>query len=233
MTRKRYILIAVGALAAVALAVVVVKLASRHGVAVPTRPQPLRSVAALSAKYGARFRIRESNARPYVLNGDARMPLRPGETEEAAARRYLDELSIILKIDTRNLDKALPVVHALGTSYHFPQVLQHVIVEGSEVSVDRDKDGNFFLVTSSYKDLPPIDVKPSVDAAEAKALMKATDVSGEPELVVHFFDDGKPDLAWRIKARRSRGPDQPTLYYVNAHTRTVETASDLVFDDSM
>lgn len=197
-----------------------------------------RSLDELNQALGTKLNMDvSSDGYPFRLSGVVSQDkLREnGESELQAALRYVNIASQVLGID--RLDQLTPPTErqpgALGGIYNFMQSYEGIPVEGGQVRVLMDQNGNPFMVNSTYiPKVSGISTTPRLTAEQAAAVAtnharnldpnrKQPDVS-DPVKVIYRFQDTSTDLAWKVVVRQYwlGGVNAVGIYYVSANDET-------------
>lgn len=128
---------------------------------------------------------------------------------ELKMRAPLDELKTM-----RTFKDHLDMTHV-----RMRQVERGVRVIGGGSMVHYDAAGGIASLHQKYvPDLDRLDIKPTLDATQAKTHTRANEhVLGEPELVIFAFGNRTPKLAWEMTVRTERRSDA-WLLTIDAHT---------------
>jgi hypothetical protein len=195
-----------------------------------TSPAKPLSLEELQKKYGHPFTVARTTAgQPFRLTG--KIDREPAMTNEESLSNVLASVSNILSVDHLDqLKNATSQGQPLGTTTNFQQEFDGIPVDGALVRVHQDKNGDVFMINSSYiPGVAGINTDPSVTKTEASqfASSEATKLDpaarvpdvADPVLVIHKFQSGSIDLSWKVVI------SQPWLgashgvgtYFIDAH----------------
>jgi hypothetical protein len=173
---------------------------------------------------------------PFRLSGTVKLGKKPGQSNSDALLEFLGEVAPALEIDQiQQLSKSKDQTATLGQITSFSQSFEGILVEGSQVRIHQDSQGNVFMVNSTYvPGVSGVDLTERISSDQAREISYADAVSRYPAApnqiplvrapvkVIFKFSDGV-ELSWKVVISQPwAGIDGMSIYYVNARTGNFE-----------